>query len=54
MMATSQLRRHRASSGLPLRRALGRSARALRNLHDEQVYAWDRFFRAGLPPRTRG
>jgi hypothetical protein len=43
--------RHTAVSelGSRVRRALGRSARTLRNLHDEQVYAWDRLFRAGLP-----
>ncbi len=36
-------------SGSPLRRALGRSARAVIRLHDEQVYAWERLFRVGLP-----
>ncbi len=53
-MTTSQPRRHHALSRLPLPRALGRSARALRNMHDEQVHAWERYFRAGLPPQTRG
>ena len=51
-MTTSQRRRH--ASGSHLRRALGRSARALRNMHDEQVRAWDRYFRAGLPDHHRG
>jgi len=32
-----------------LRGVLGRSARAAWNLHREQVYAWERFFQAGLP-----
>jgi hypothetical protein len=45
--------RHPAVSGSRVRRALGRSAHALRNLHDEQVYAWDCFFRAGLPKQPR-
>ena len=47
--------RHPAVSGLGsrARRALGRSVRALRNLHNEQVYAWERFFRAGLPQQPR-
>ena len=36
-------------SGSPLRRALGRSARAVIRLYDEQVYAWERLFRVGLP-----
>ena len=31
------------------RRTLDRSARAVRNFYDEQVYAWERFFRVGLP-----
>lgn len=34
-----------------LREALGRSARALRKMHEEQVYAWERLFRVGLPPQ---
>ena len=51
-MTTSQPTRHTAS-GSHLRRALTRSARALRNLHDEQVSAWDRYFRAGLPGEPR-
>lgn len=29
--------------------SLGRLARTLRSLHEEQAYAWERFFRAGLP-----
>jgi len=41
--------RRPAVSGSRVRRAVGRSARALRNLYDEQVYAWERFFRVGLP-----
>ncbi len=48
---TTSLRSRPAPSGSPLRQALGRSARILRNLHDEQVYAWERLFRAGLPPQ---
>jgi len=52
VMTTSQHRRH-APSDSHLRRALSRSARALRNLHDEQVHAWDRYFRAGLPGQPR-
>ena len=47
---------------LPSRRVLRRSARALRNLHDEQAYAWERYLRpAGvlrparrLPPPPGG
>ena len=38
-MTTSQRPRR---PGSPVRRALGNSIRALRNLHDEQVYAWER------------
>jgi hypothetical protein len=38
-------------TGSPVRRVLRRSARALRNLHDEQLYGWECFFRpAGAPP----
>ncbi len=48
-MTTSQPAR-RTVVGSPLRQALGRSLRALRKLHNEEVYAWGRFFRAGLPP----
>ncbi len=48
-MTTSQPAR-RTVVGSPLRRTLGRSLRALRKLHDEEVYAWGRFLRAGLPP----
>ena len=29
-------------AGSPVWRVLGRSGRALRNLHDEQMYAWER------------
>jgi hypothetical protein len=36
-------------SGSPLRRALGRSARAVHRLYDEQAYAWESLFRVGLP-----
>jgi hypothetical protein len=40
---------HRAGS--PVWRVLRRSAGALRELHDGQVYAWECFFRpAGAPP----
>jgi hypothetical protein len=48
VMTVSQHRRP-ALAGGRLRRAAGRSARVLQNLHNEQVYAWERFFRAGLP-----
>ena len=47
MMTTSQ--RHRPDSSAPRLRTLGRSAR---NLLSEQVYAWERYFRAGLPERA--
>lgn len=47
VMTTSQ--RHRPDSSAPRLRALGRSAR---NLLSEQMYAWERYFRAGLPPRA--
>ncbi len=50
VMTTSQQRRR---AGSPVRRVLGRSARALRNLYDEQVYAWERFFRPAGAPRPR-
>ena len=49
-MMTTSLGQRPASSGSRLR-ALGRSARTMRNLYKEQVYAWERFFRAGLPPQ---
>ena len=47
VMTTS--RRHRPDNPGSRRRALGRSAR---NLLSEQEYAWERYFRAGLPPRA--
>jgi hypothetical protein len=31
--------------------SLGRSARTLRKFYKEQASTWERFFRAGLPPR---
>ena len=49
-MTISQ-QRHRAGS--PVWRALRRSVRTLRNLHDEQVYAWECFFRPAGAPRHR-
>ena len=49
VMTTSQDQRP-AGSGSRVR-VLGRSARAMRNLYKEQVDAWERFFRAGLPPQ---
>ena len=33
-------------------RALRRFAGTLRNLYQEQEYGWERYFRAGLPPRA--
>jgi len=51
-MTTSQPRRH-APSGSQLRRALSRTARALRTIHGDQVNAWDRYFHAGLPGQPR-
>lgn len=41
-MTTSQQPRR---TGSRTWRPLGRSARAVRNLYDEQVYAWECFFR---------
>ena len=49
-MTTSQRPRR---TGSPARRILRRSARALRNLHDEQLYAWECFFRPAGAPRPR-
>ncbi len=49
-MTISQ-RPRRADS--PVRRVLRRSVRALRNLHDEQVYAWEHFLRPADAPRSR-
>ncbi|HEV3295163.1 MAG TPA: hypothetical protein VG123_39795 [Streptosporangiaceae bacterium] len=40
-------------TGSPVRRVLRRSARALRNLHDEQLYGWECFFRPAGAPRRR-
>ena len=40
-------------AGSPVWRVLGRSARALRNLHDEQMYAWECLFRPVGAPRPR-
>lgn len=51
-MTTSQTPR-RTGVGSPVRRALGRSLHALRNLHDEQVYAWECYFRSCRVPRPR-
>ena len=50
VMTTSQRPRR---TGSPVRRILRRSARALRNLHDEQLYAWECFFRPAGAPRPR-
>jgi len=36
----------------PVRRVMGRSLSALRKLNDDQVYAWERYLRAGMPART--
>jgi hypothetical protein len=53
-MTVIQHRRPAVSGlGSHARRALGRSAHALRSLYDEQVYAWECFFRAGLPRQAR-
>ena len=49
-MTISQRPRRTGSS---VRRVLHRSARALRNLHDEQVYAWECFIRPAGAPRSR-
>ena len=49
-MTTSQ-RPRRADS--PVRRVLRRSARALKNLHDEHVYAWECYLRPADAPRSR-
>lgn len=51
-MTTSQPAR-RTGVGSPVRRALDRSLRTLRELHNEQVYAWDRVLQTGLPPEAR-
>ncbi len=40
-------------AGSAVWRVLRQSARALRNLHDEQAYAWDCFFRPAGAPRLR-
>ncbi|HEY6296208.1 MAG TPA: hypothetical protein VIX15_11135 [Streptosporangiaceae bacterium] len=50
---TTRQHKHHTPSASHLRRALSRSARALRNAHDEQVHAWDRYFRGGLPGEPR-
>jgi hypothetical protein len=49
-MTTSQ-RPRRADS--PVRRVLRRSARALKNLHKEQAYAWECYLRPTDAPRSR-
>lgn len=49
-MTTSQ-RSRRPSS--PVWRVLGSWVRALRNLHREQVYAWECFFRSCRAPQPR-
>jgi hypothetical protein len=50
-MAISQRPRR---AGSPARRILRRTARALRNLHDEQAYAWECYLRpAGAPSPAR-
>ena len=50
VMTTSQ-RPRRADS--PVRRVLRRSARALKNLHKEQAYAWECYLRPTDAPRSR-
>ena len=50
VMTISQRPRRTGSS---VRRVLHRSARALRNLHDEQAYAWECFIRPADAPRSR-
>ena len=49
-MTTSQPARRTGTSS-PVRRVLSHALRTLRNLHNEQVYTWERFFRVGLPPQ---
>jgi hypothetical protein len=51
-MTTSQPTR-RTGTGSPVRRALSRSLRALRGMHSEQMYTWERFYRIGPPPEPR-
>jgi hypothetical protein len=51
-MTTSQRPpRAGSGSGSPVRRALGRSLRALRDLHEEQVYAWERLLLSYRAPQ---
>jgi hypothetical protein len=40
-------------AGSPVRRVLRRWARALRNLHAEQAYAWECLIRPAGAPRSR-
>lgn len=42
-----------ASSGSPVRRALGLPARALRHLHNEQMLMWEGFWRSSRAPQPR-
>ena len=45
------IRQRPRRAGSPVRRVLRRWARALRDLHDEQAYAWECFFRPAGAPR---
>ena len=45
------IRQRPRRAGSPVRRVLDRWARALRDLHDEQAYAWECFFRPAGAPR---
>jgi hypothetical protein len=40
-------------AGSPVRQVLRRSARALKNLHDEHVYAWECYLLPADTPRSR-
>jgi hypothetical protein len=50
---TASQRPIRTGSGSPVRHALSRSLRALRDLHDEQVQAWESVWRSTRMPPAR-
>jgi hypothetical protein len=50
---TASQRPSRTGSGSPVRHALSRSLRALRDLHDEQVLAWESIWRSNRMPPAR-
>jgi hypothetical protein len=50
-MTTTSQRPRRSVLSTPIRRALTRSLHAVRDVHREQVYAWEAFWRSCRAPQ---